>query len=469
MQHDIYQILSQFRPLFSRQAAFIWFIVVIFGFLLRFDHHGVSSFVRWLHLPASAYPCILHFFQANSWSLGEVMMAWMTFCQDKLPLVSHNERLLVIGDGIKIPKESRCQPGIKQLHSPSQNQAKPQQFAGHHFGCVACVTEQHGQHRAVLQAAQIHEGVDYLRQPQERESVVSRMMSMMLVIAMHHNIRVYFVLDALFSTSTAFHAVFHNVREDGTPWLHLITRAKSNYVAFTGANRHKKERFKLWDAFDLLDDFTEHAHPLHPKRMVKLFQRDLYWNDACFFLRFVWVIDGDKRFVLMSSDISLDALTILKFYGLRFQIELSFRVLKHIIGGFCYRFWSEACQYAKSKQALVPAEPQTAASSDKALLKLSAIERFVNLAIIAQGILDYFALVQTRCVWNVHQASSWLRSYSSVLPSAETVQRALQSSCLMSFSLEAVHQWVNSSRFPGLQDKRRKVRKHHTLEHFLSG
>ena len=47
MQPNIFQLLASFRSLFSRQAAFSWFIVVIFGFLLRFDHYGVSSFVRW--------------------------------------------------------------------------------------------------------------------------------------------------------------------------------------------------------------------------------------------------------------------------------------------------------------------------------------------------------------------------------------------------------------------------------------
>jgi hypothetical protein len=50
MEQTIFQFLAPFRPLFSRQASYTWFIVIIFGFLLRFDHHGVSSFVRWLHL-----------------------------------------------------------------------------------------------------------------------------------------------------------------------------------------------------------------------------------------------------------------------------------------------------------------------------------------------------------------------------------------------------------------------------------
>ena len=62
MQHDIAQFLSSFRPLFSRKATFIWFVVIIIGFILRLDHYGVSSFIRWLHLPASDYVLLLHFF-----------------------------------------------------------------------------------------------------------------------------------------------------------------------------------------------------------------------------------------------------------------------------------------------------------------------------------------------------------------------------------------------------------------------
>ena len=181
MEHTIFHLLSPFRPLFSRQASFTWFIVVIFGFLLRFDHYGVSSIVRWLHLPATSYPLLIHFFHSSSWSLSEVMMAWITFCREKFTLVSLNGRLLILGDGIKISKESQCQPGLKFLHSPSQNQSKPQRFRGHHFGCTAFVTEKRGKFRPILQAAQIHEGVDELREQQNEktqqlETAVSRMM-----------------------------------------------------------------------------------------------------------------------------------------------------------------------------------------------------------------------------------------------------------------------------------------------------
>ena len=479
MKHDILQLLAPFRLLFSREASFTWFIVIIFGFLLRFDHYGVSSFVRWLHLPASSYPLLIHFFNESPWSLSEVMITWIRLCQEKFPLVSLNGRLLVVGDGIKVSKESQCQPGLKFLHSPSQNQSKPQRFNGHHFGCIAFVAEKFGKFRPILQAAQIHEGVDYVREPQSdktdvtvRESVVSRMMSLITLVAINQGQPMYAVLDALFSTKVAFHSVFNRLQENGSPWVHLITRAKSSYVAYTAASKHKTERIKLKDVFDNLALFTEHPHPLHPERMIKLYHLDLYWGVDNFFLRFVWGIDEGRQFILMSSDISLNPLEIIKFYGLRFQIEFGFRILKHLIGGFGYRFWSSLCRKDKSssKKALkVVDKDKEKAIAEKSLLKLKAIERFVNLAIIAQGVLCYFAITKDKLIWEIHRASSWQRTYSSALPSDEVVQRALQSQLLTTFSLAMIKEWLGSNQPLKLENKQPKVRINNTLEYFLSG
>ncbi len=106
-------------------------------------------------------------------------------------------------------------------------------------------------------------------------------------------------------------------------------------------------------------------------------------------MRFFWGIDEGRQFVLMSSDTLLSPLEILTCYGLRFHIEFGFRILKHIIGGFGYRFWSSLCRPEKStaKQALkIIDTKKEKAIAEKSLQKLNAIERFVNLAIIAQGI-----------------------------------------------------------------------------------
>ncbi len=62
-------ILSAFDDCFSREAAFKWFVVVIFGFIVRLDHHGVSSIIRWLGMDPLCYTSLLNFFRSTSWTL----------------------------------------------------------------------------------------------------------------------------------------------------------------------------------------------------------------------------------------------------------------------------------------------------------------------------------------------------------------------------------------------------------------
>ncbi len=61
MISEISRILLKFRACFSRQAAFDWFAIIIFGFIVRIDHYGVSSFVRWLGIKPSLYTSCSHF------------------------------------------------------------------------------------------------------------------------------------------------------------------------------------------------------------------------------------------------------------------------------------------------------------------------------------------------------------------------------------------------------------------------
>ena len=95
----------------------------------------------------------------------------------------------------------------------------------------------------------------------------------------------------------------------------------------------------------------------------------------------------------MSSDIKLAPLDILKCYVLRSKIEMNFFTLKYIIGGFCYRFWTSCWPVAGKKGAngLVVPVSSDSERAEKGLKTLMAIERFVNLSIIAQGILQYLA------------------------------------------------------------------------------
>jgi len=44
----------------------------------------------------------------------------------------------------------------------------------------------------------------------------------------------------------------------------------------------------------------------------------------------------------MCSDLTLSTQDIIRSYSYRFKIEVSFKVLKHLMGVFFYRFWTTA-------------------------------------------------------------------------------------------------------------------------------
>ncbi len=71
----------------------------------------------------------------------------------------------------------------------------------------------------------------------------------------------YIVLDAYFSTGPMFTILKAAVNDNGKQIVHVITRAKSNYVGFTDrefadAEYDDEDKFKLMDRSDHLEFFT---------------------------------------------------------------------------------------------------------------------------------------------------------------------------------------------------------------------
>ena len=129
-------ILLQFRDCFSRTSSFNWFVITIMGFIVRLDHHGVSSVVRWLNLDPGKYTSLLLFFRASSWNLKCIQQKWWQIVLAKCPAITINGRYLIAGDGIKISKEAKKMPGVKRLHQESDNSGKSPYIYGHHFGAL---------------------------------------------------------------------------------------------------------------------------------------------------------------------------------------------------------------------------------------------------------------------------------------------------------------------------------------------
>ena len=136
MINEISRIVESFRSCFSRQAAFNWFVVVIFGFMVRLDHYGVSSFIRWLAIEPGLYTSLLSYFRTSSWELTKILHCWWQIVLSRCPLITIGDRLLLAGDGIKISKEAAKMPGVKRLHQESDNSGKAPYIYGHHHGVI---------------------------------------------------------------------------------------------------------------------------------------------------------------------------------------------------------------------------------------------------------------------------------------------------------------------------------------------
>ena len=137
---EISAILTGFRSCFTRTAAFNWFATVVFGFIVRIDLCGASAFVRWLGIEPALYTAMLCFFRASSWQLKTILRSWWLIVLERCPLPTIDNRLLLVGDGIKISKEAEKMPAVKRLHQESDNSGKAPYIYGHHWGVVGILT-----------------------------------------------------------------------------------------------------------------------------------------------------------------------------------------------------------------------------------------------------------------------------------------------------------------------------------------
>lgn len=434
MWSHVEQILLRFRPCFSRRAAFYWFSIIVCGFIIRLDHLGASSFVRWLFLNPNCYELMLRFFRADSWNIETLLSHWSGFCIDFFPAIELNGRRLLMGDTIKVGKEAERMPGVKTLHQESENNGKPEYIRGHHFGFVGLLVGSLTKSFCVPLRGELQEGVEQLR-PEEPfagkpATLITRMAYLVLGKAKATGCLCYVALDAYYCVGPMFKILKAAVNEEGKQLVHAVVRGKINYVgSYLRVTSRKKagkyEKVALRDIFDFPKLFQEIEVTIYGQvKTVRCFSIDLLWKPIDDFIQFVCVVDGDSRYILMCTDLGLSAAEIITIYSYRFKIEVMFLAIKHLIGAFCYHFWTKSMPKAnKMKQ---PDYSSFSHSRQKKCEKvIVAIERFVNLAAIALGILQYLALTQSDRIWETYQG--WLRTYSSAIPSEGVVQSVLQS------------------------------------------
>lgn len=430
-------VLLRFRPCFSRSATYFWFLIIVCGFIIRFDHLGASSFIRWLFLNPDCYELMLRFFRASSWGLANLLSLWATMCLDLFPAIEFNGRRLMVGDTTKVSKEAQKMPGVKTLRQESENSGKPDYIQGHHFGFVGLLVGTLGKALCVPLQGELHEGVEQIRPGEsfagKPATLMTRMAHLVVEKAKQIGCLCYVTLDAYYSVGPIFQILKNAVDEQGKRLVHVIVRAKDNYVGYLYHEVPQKrinecQKVTLSDIFDFPLLFKEAELTMYGElKTIRYYCIDLLWRPINDLIRFVCVIDGGSRYILMSSDIDLPATQIITIYSYRQKIEVMFFSLKHLLGAFCYHFWTKSLPKMGANKAF-DYSSLTQSAQEKCNQAIEAIERFVNLGAIALGLLQYLALTMPTQIWQSYQG--WLRTYPSDIPSERVVQSVLQAEFL---------------------------------------
>jgi hypothetical protein len=416
--------LQPLRPACARNATFLWLVVVLAAFCLRPDLAGVTSLVRSLGLSDASYYCLLHFFHSPALDLDALTQLWRQQLQRlfRRNLVRVNGRAVVLVDGLKRPKEGRKMPGVKSLHQESRCNAKASFIMGHSLQAVALLVQAAGLCLAVPVAARIHEGVVW--SARDRRTLLDKLGG--LLRGLHWSCALTVVADAYYAAAKFARSLLAEGH-------HLVTRVRSNAVAYFPPSRSRtrkgrgrrrtygpKTPLRTW--FRYHKQFLRAASPVYGESGITLryYSYDLLWRPLAQRVRFVWVKHPTRgNLILLCTDLTLEPLEIIRLYGWRFKIEVSFKQAIHTLGAYAYHFWMQDMTpiHRGSGKQYVQRKSETYRAHIRR--KFAAYERHIQLGLIAQGLLQYLAVSFRRVTWfNFH---SYIRTACPQKPPSEWV------------------------------------------------
>jgi len=438
MLEELKHFLVFIRPAFSGRATCCWFVLVFVGFILRTDNFGVSSIVRALTLSPESYTCLLHFFHSTAWNVDGIMSIWWQWLVKKDIAHRINDRLVLVGDHTKTPKDGRKMPAVATLHQDSETGSKPSYFRGHHWGCIGILMQACDKYFAVPLWANIQEGLTLLANSDEKRHLPKtvQIVEMAKRAAMAMKGKAYLVLDAYFAVGPVFLAAAEQLNGESN-FIHILVRAKKNVVAYGKPPKKKKHQrgrpreygkklklMKLFDSTAQCYSFqTIEADIYGQSENVRYLVLDLLWKPVKGMLHFILIETSHGRIILMTSDLNLDPVTAIQLYCRRVTIETMFDTLKNNLGAMAYHFWSQYLSRASRKPKKQKDQEQNSTNPTQTNNTLAAIEKFVNVQLLVLGMLQLIAKqfpteVKTK-------ANCWLRTVSFNAPSEFVTRTAL--------------------------------------------
>jgi len=461
----INETVMSFRKCFRREAAFKWFVVVVIGMMIWKEHLGVSSLVRELWIDPRHYETLLHFYRSSAWNLEGIRNQWMQTVKKAGVMFEEEGMPILVGDGTKQAKEGKRMPCVKKLYQESENSAKPAYMYGHMFGAIGVLVGGLEKLFCLPLSITIHDGDKQINgwkhSQAEEESHVQRLIRQACQVASKF-VPSILLLDRYFLSVPALTVLAEEEKRMGRPLLSIVTKAKSNAVAYekpvrkTGRGRPplKGKSIKLNDLFKQKERFTQATVQMYGvMESVSYLCVDLLWGQKLYReLRFVLVLCGNQSSILVSTNLNFSPLKIIRLYSYRFKIECCFRELKQVIAGLAYRFWSRSMPLL-DRHAKPGTDPLATLTQDyerkRIINTYNATHGFVMFACIAMGLLQICALQFS----NVLNASPirWLRTRTNRIPSEATTADFLRKSIFRMLHLKPglpIFHFIRELQFP---------------------
>ena len=340
-------------------------------------------------------------------------------------------------------------PGVVSMRESSETQSKPSYFRGQCWGAIGLLVGSLSACFCLPLQLQIHQGFRHITsdEPAEQEdapSMAQRLVLMAVAFCVRYDCPSILVLDAYFPIASVFRlarSVYSLALKK--PYLEILVRAKKNYVAYFAAEPKPKHRpgpqKRYGDKVHLMECF-DHPHLFQTvtcdvygkTESIQMMTMTLLWKPVSDWILFVFARTSRGPIILMCSDLQFSPIHALELYCARTRIEIMFDALKHLIGAFCFRFWSKHLpkhsRRPVSNRLLKKPQPDHLATVQACW---QAYEIFVLCAMIAQGLLQLIALNYGDIVWQQHR--HYLRTQSRDLPSEKTVKQVFTAIFLKQF------------------------------------
>ncbi|MDQ0049992.1 hypothetical protein J2T18_004314 [Paenibacillus polymyxa] len=289
-----------------------------------------------------------HSFRSSAWSLPSLRQMWLQVVRRSAPLLVIQERVVLVGDGMKEAKEGRRMPGVKKLHQKSENVSKGEYIFGHLFGAIGILVGDSRKWLCLPLFMNLQDGIQTILGCKQTDTEPERPSHVVQMIAQGFKAAKGFgqallLLDRYFLSVPALKQL-QACHSGSETRMHLVTKAKSNVVAYERSPAKKPGRGrppKKGTAVQMKELFSARATdfqtvivPLYGKEeMVEFLCLGLLWGQSWYQeLRFVLVVHQGCYSILASTDLTLSATDIIRLYGYRFKIECTFREMEQVIG-----------------------------------------------------------------------------------------------------------------------------------------